>query len=567
VTLTIDTAEIGLNAPDNSAAVATPRLVQLTSALFATLVLAYLLPGMIGPHPWKPDEPYYFGMAYGMLRDGHWLVPTVAGEPFIEKPPLMAWTMAISAWLLSPVLALHDGAKFATAFYVLAAMAMVMMVARRWLQDGQAGALAPLILLVTFGMVRPAHMMIADVPLLAGFAIALAGLVMLGGQPRRGGALLGTGTGIGFLAKGMLAPGAIGLAVLVLIACSRAWRTRPVWRALAIAALFALPWFTIWPALLWWQSPPLFTEWIWDNNVGRFFGFTVERLGAAHRPSQWPQTLPWFTFPALPLAAWTVWTRRATIAGDTTLHACLALAGATLAVLLVSASGRDIYALPLLAPLAVLAVPALLALPRSVENTADWAARVFAGLLCAFAWSIWLFTAWKGHTPRLNLLAKHLPMDYPFVQIDALFFVAVILLASWLCLLPRLKTMRHRALVSWVAGIALVSGTAMTLLLPWIDAAKSYHIVYRELAAAIPAGTDCIASARMGESERSMLYYMQGIVTERVEIKPEVTCPIVLVHGIVRHSPRNWTRAGWKIIWTGARPGEHRERFWLLQRR
>jgi len=59
--------------------------------LVALLCAAWILPGLIGRDPWKPDEAHTFGVVYELLRGGSWVVPTLAGEPFVEKPPLTTW--------------------------------------------------------------------------------------------------------------------------------------------------------------------------------------------------------------------------------------------------------------------------------------------------------------------------------------------------------------------------------------------------------------------------------------------------------------------------------------------
>jgi len=61
-------------------------------AAFCALVVAWLLPGLVGHDPWKPDEAYTFGLIFHIRETGDWLVPTLAGEPFVEKPPLYFWT-------------------------------------------------------------------------------------------------------------------------------------------------------------------------------------------------------------------------------------------------------------------------------------------------------------------------------------------------------------------------------------------------------------------------------------------------------------------------------------------
>ena len=52
------------------------------------LAAAWILPGLIGHDPWKPDEAYTFGIVYSLLQGGDWVVPMLAHEPFVEKPPL-----------------------------------------------------------------------------------------------------------------------------------------------------------------------------------------------------------------------------------------------------------------------------------------------------------------------------------------------------------------------------------------------------------------------------------------------------------------------------------------------
>jgi len=82
----------------------------------ALLCLAWIVPGVIGHDPWKPDEAYTFGVVYDILRGGSWLVPTLTGEPFLDEPPLYYLTAAASGVLFSGLLPLHDAARLATAF-------------------------------------------------------------------------------------------------------------------------------------------------------------------------------------------------------------------------------------------------------------------------------------------------------------------------------------------------------------------------------------------------------------------------------------------------------------------
>ena len=71
------------------------------------LCLLWLVPGLIGHDPWKPDEAYTFGIVYHFIQTWDWVVPTLVGEPSLEFPPLYYLTAAAFAKLFSPVLALH----------------------------------------------------------------------------------------------------------------------------------------------------------------------------------------------------------------------------------------------------------------------------------------------------------------------------------------------------------------------------------------------------------------------------------------------------------------------------
>src|SRR5450830_960151 len=119
-----------------------------------------------------------------------------------------------------------------------------------------------------------------------------------------------SGFGIAFMAKGVLALGVFGLTALLLPILFKQWRNAVYWRVLSLALLFSAPWLLIWPVSLYLRSPSLFMDWFWLNNVGRFFGFSVAQLGAPHTEGFWITTLPWFAFPAMPLAALTLWHRR-----------------------------------------------------------------------------------------------------------------------------------------------------------------------------------------------------------------------------------------------------------------
>lgn len=66
-----------------------------------------------------------------MFETGNWLVPTNAGEPFMEKPPLYYWVATISAHLLSGFMPLYDAARSATLLFSVINFSFFILLARR----------------------------------------------------------------------------------------------------------------------------------------------------------------------------------------------------------------------------------------------------------------------------------------------------------------------------------------------------------------------------------------------------------------------------------------------------
>src|SRR5438270_7740712 len=154
-----------------------PKQQPVPLALVWGLAAAWILPGLLGHDPWKPDEAYTFGLIYSALKNGNWLVPMLAQEPFMEKPPLFYWSAAAVAWLLSPPFALHDAARLTTGLYMALTFAFIAGAARE-LYGANRGWVATLIFMGCLGIVIRSHQMITDISLLTGFALAFYGLAL-----------------------------------------------------------------------------------------------------------------------------------------------------------------------------------------------------------------------------------------------------------------------------------------------------------------------------------------------------------------------------------------------------
>ncbi|MEQ1557010.1 MAG: glycosyltransferase family 39 protein, partial [Gallionella sp.] len=122
--------------------------------------------GLIGHDPWKPDEAYSFGIIYWLVQHGDWLVPTLAGEPFMDKPPLFYWTAALLAKAFAWLLPLHDGARLASGVYSGLSLLFIGLAGRKLYGENRGWA-AAIITIGCLGMLVHAHQMMTDLALLA----------------------------------------------------------------------------------------------------------------------------------------------------------------------------------------------------------------------------------------------------------------------------------------------------------------------------------------------------------------------------------------------------------------
>ncbi|VVD88477.1 UDP phosphate-alpha-4-amino-4-deoxy-L-arabinose arabinosyl transferase [Pandoraea morbifera] len=543
--------------------------------LSAALLFAFLLAGLFDRDPWKADEPYSVGMVLNFFRGHDLVVPRVGADPFVEKPPVMYWTGAFFARLAAGVLPVFDGAQLAVFAWLVVAVLCVGRLAQR-LHGPESthdtdtfNWLAPMLMVGSFGAIENIHKLTADVPQLAGAALALAALARLAkaeNSARLWGLLFGTGAGIAFLSKGLLVPGVLALTALAVLVIP-AYRTRRYAGALGWAVLASLPWVVIWPVLFWRASEPLFIEWFWDNNFGRFFGFV--HLGGERTSYLSDMTsLLGLTFPAgwLALGALVAQWRESGVrrfVAQRPEQAMLWLYVVLFVLtLVVSSAIRDIYMLPLFPAIAVLGAGARL--PQWLEKTWSGVALVLMSALGVFLWVRWgLQLTGHGHVAA-GPIGKWLPLDYVLPFSPGLVLAAVAIAALWVVAIMHRRELG--ALVFGFAGLMFVWGTLSTLLLPWINEARSYRTPFaslqRSLAQVMPSGaaTTCIGSFNVGESERAMLdYFIDVRPTQLPDLAHASRCGVLLL--LDKANARIPAPPGWREIWQGGRAGDTNERF------
>lgn len=535
--------------------------------LFIGFLTLYLLPGIYSHSPWKQDENYSFGIIQTMYETGQWLVPSNAGEPFMEKPPLYYWVATLTSHLFSGFMPLYDAARTASLFFSVVNFSFFILLARRFFiakdfTDTRIWVAFALYACAP-GIIRHSHDMFTDVALITGATIGLYGLLGLIQQQKMGMSAIWfcVGTIVTMLSKGVFVPGVLWICLLLAPVFLAQCRTKQFWLYSFTAGLLALLAILPWPVLLYLQHPDLFMVWFWENNIGRFLGFSVEKLGAKANLTRIPAAVSLFALPSGLLAV--AYFLRHPIQRLTNTNTYLLTLFPLLGIvfLQISASGRALYLLPFIAPMAIIGTPVLLAVPEKVLNGLSRFCAVFWSLVVVFLWGSYFIVLTGHHQEYLTLFGRWLPMSYQMPFSTTAFFCGVFITLVWFLrnrIIPNLSP-AFQMMKNWVLGLCTVWGVILTLFLGWIDYTKGFEGVFVDLEQHLVGqytANDCMASDNIGESEAPMLYYYTKILHQRQDRfeKPEQCRWLIVLSKEVKPAPQ-----GMRLFWHNHRPDEYRE--------
>ncbi len=328
-------------------------------SILALLWAAIYLPGL-GSTEIKGEEGRRILPAVTMLDEGGWLVPQVGGRPFLRKPPLMNWAIALSFKTLHR----RDewAARLPSALCVLAlcgAMIAVSGARTRTMFTTDVAFVAAVFAITLFGLLAKARFAGAEIE---GIYVPLSGIAVVmwlaWWEQERTPWLTWTVPFV-FLALAGLAKGPLHLLFFYAIVVAVLWQAKELARLrsgphfagiaimLGIVALWAVPYFHAWPE----------AAGVWnDQLVGRVTGnkFNAKSY-ALNIPRGLFDALPWLLFAPV------LWARRAAWAGREAAivrGAMLAVAASFFALLLVPGVLTR-YVLPLGTPMALLLALAL----------------------------------------------------------------------------------------------------------------------------------------------------------------------------------------------------------------
>jgi 4-amino-4-deoxy-L-arabinose transferase-like glycosyltransferase len=266
------------------------------------------------------DEPRYAQISREMLTRHHWILPTLNGSPWLEKPVLLYWKI-INSYM---ILGVHDwAARLPSAVHATALVMVVFFFMRRFRPGSELDA--ALITASMAGVVGFARGASTDMPLSASFSIALLSWWAWHETGRKLWlAAFYILLAVGALTKGPVAP---ALAVLIVAAYSAARRDGKIFFSSFWAPGFAL-FFAVtapWYVAIEMKAPQFFRVFLVEHNLARFGTNLYQHAQPFwyYLPVFLLATLPWvvFTLPALVDAGRAFWRELRSSRGESALTA------------------------------------------------------------------------------------------------------------------------------------------------------------------------------------------------------------------------------------------------------
>jgi 4-amino-4-deoxy-L-arabinose transferase-like glycosyltransferase len=526
---------------------AAQRLPRLALLLFCA---AYVIPGVFGRDPWKNADIAAFGHM-AAIADGRtsWFAPSLAGLP-ADAALLPYWLGAAAIRLFGPGLDPALAARLPFALLLVLVLVMTWYATYHLARTDAAlplpfafgGEAAPidyaraiadgavLALMATLGLLQLGHETTPELVQLAGAALFLYGLAC---SPSR---VVHARAAVLVALSVLAASGAPGIGVALAVVggfiCARSTYA-PVRRL--------VPWIVA-GALLAALVAAALGAWVWRVGSLRSGGHLWSIV----------RQLIWFTWPAWPLALWTLWRWRSHLLHR---HIAVPLGCALvplLAGLVMGGSDRALMlALPALAVLAAFALPTL---QRSTAAAIDWFS-VFFFSACAIAiWVIYaaVHTGWPAK-PAANI-ARLAPGFAPGFSLLAL-VSALLATVAWLWLVRwRAGRNRHplwKSMVLPAGGVALCWLLAMTLWLPLLDYGRSYRPMVQRIARHVPPDA-CVCAPGAPRALLAALEVLGGWQVDAAQPPLAARCDYLLLGDFPPSSVQ--AAQGWELVGRVQRP-------------
>ncbi len=498
------------------------------TVLCLIVVILICFTGIVGHDLWTPDEPRVAAASLAMSRTGDVVIPSLAGTPFVEKPPLYFAFSALMIKVFGPLFGNVGAVRLGSAFLGLGVLLLTFLIGRH-LGGQRVGVLSAVFLACMEGFVENFHWIRVD----AALAFFVAGSVYCllkvfredryAYAPWAGICIAGS-----FLAKGLVGPVLTAIPWFILFLERIILRKRENVRlprffmqnilillfVSAFCALWIIPFYFKGGASLW-------HEWFWVNHIERFTGAAAAKghviLG---NPFYYVEYLISYAFPWTPLVfLWFVYVIRKAVGKrhvDPDTWFLLSWGVLTLILLTNAATKRAIYLLPVLPAYAIMAALGI------CSGTPKWFGILGKFWVCLSLFLISLFTF-------CPLFTRIFPSKIPSGVLTALSRFGAYQVLSFTGLVACLvlifryrKRLKPETILIFVTGVLYM--TLLGMPVSAIDREKSMEKDIKAFVSRIPE-TDRgrVAGVDLNETTLGCLYFYGGMdipqVTDREKIE------------------------------------------------
>jgi len=266
-------------------------------AVIGIFLLLYILPLGIRPII-IPDETRYAEIPREMIASGDWIVPTLNGLKYFEKPVMGYWLNAVSVKLFGEN---AFAVRFPSAAATGISAFMIFLLVRRFSGEIFSATLAASIFLTSFEVYGVGTFNVLDSILAMFITVSMTSFFFAhhadpSTKKKQGFLLLfGVFCGLAFLTKGFLAFAIPVVAIVPFMIWEGRFKELFViaWLPIAAAVLVVIPW----AVMIHLKAPDFWHFFIWNEHIKRFLS-----SGAQHHASFWYYIV---LFPAVALP-WTV---------------------------------------------------------------------------------------------------------------------------------------------------------------------------------------------------------------------------------------------------------------------
>lgn len=245
---------------------------------------------------WAPVEPRYAEIARVMFTKGEWMVPTINGKLYTDKPMLYFWLVLAGSNLAGMV---NEWTVRLPSALACLGLILTTFTLGRELFNPRIGFMASIILATSSRVLWEARWAHTDIPFTFFFTLSIylfSRAVFKKGTPKKfflAYALMGLAT----LTKGFIGVVLPGLIFLAFVVLRRQWRMISEWRlpsGILIFLLITLPWFV-------WVSTATHGKWIEDfifiQHIQRYLSGIGHRQPFYYYLINFPADfLPWTIF-------------------------------------------------------------------------------------------------------------------------------------------------------------------------------------------------------------------------------------------------------------------------------